>query len=705
MKNKIPVLFFYCLFSGISFSAFSGKIEKANESLMSFNYFEARNLFLKTVDDYPAISNFGLSVIYYRSDNPFHNTDSAYNRVQASLDAYEKAEKGELKKLDEFKISRDSIVRLKSAISQFAFKVASDSGTISAFEHFIDEYKLSPELTLASRMRDSLAFEDTRDENSSESYQLYMNKYPGSYLFPEAKARYDKTLYDESVFDGTELSYANFIEAYPQNPHVQDAMQKVYSLATGSSNDPQVYHKFIVKYPGNILVEDAWQRIYDLSMTSYDEASLLKFKETYADYPDKEKLAEDLRLIKITLLPFTQGGFYGLMDTNGSTVVEPRYDQIGKFNDGIAMVTRSNKTGYVNKSGDEIVPPYYDDAEDFHNSLAIVGEKGKYGVINRNGKMVIPLSYDEIGDFSEGKAAVFNGDKYGYINRSGVIVIPFRYESAGEFSNGLAICSNDDNYGLIDTLGNVVLPFQYDALQFFSKDFIKVTKEEKSGLIRLNGSLFLPVEYDEIGSFSNNRSVIINNGKLGFISREGKIITPITYDAGKDALIKSMFQDNYATVRKNNKYGVVDTSGKLVIPTIYEDLRAVGDSLFAFRQKGKWGIRRIQSDKPVMAPKMDLISDCADGNCIGVQKGAYGMFEYKGNILLPFGYDNLIRLRPGLYLGRRSGKWGVLDDTLGEIISFQYDQYQERDPGFFEFSNATENIWLEAAEMRTFRKN
>ncbi len=131
-----------------------------------------------------------------------------------------------------------------------------------------------------------------------------MTFYPESYLFNEAKVRYEKSLYDESVFDRKESSYARFAEAYPGSPHVNEAMLKVYELATKNSNDPEVYHRFIMKYPGNSQVEDAWQRIFELNVITYDEKSIQSFKIRYPDYPYKDKLEEDIRLSRIILLPF-----------------------------------------------------------------------------------------------------------------------------------------------------------------------------------------------------------------------------------------------------------------------------------------------------------------------------------------------------------------------------------------------------------------
>jgi hypothetical protein len=62
----------------------------------------------------------------------------------------------------------------------------------------------------------------------------------------------------------------------------------------------------------------------------------------------------------------------------------------------------------------------YDDAGTFREGLAVVQKNGKYGYINREGVEVVPCVYDGAWGFSEGLARVRKNGKWGYINREGV---------------------------------------------------------------------------------------------------------------------------------------------------------------------------------------------------------------------------------------------------------------------------------------------
>jgi hypothetical protein len=53
---------------------------------------------------------------------------------------------------------------------------------------------------------------------------------------------------------------------------------------------------------------------------------------------------------------FIEGGLWGLFSKSG-IVVEPQYDDIGQFQNGLAQVSIGNKIGYINQDGKCIWAP------------------------------------------------------------------------------------------------------------------------------------------------------------------------------------------------------------------------------------------------------------------------------------------------------------------------------------------------------------
>lgn len=97
------------------------------------------------------------------------------------------------------------------------------------------------------------------------------------------------------------------------------------------------------------------------------------------------------------------------------------YDDIYCLSEGLAMVKRDRKYGFIDQTGKVVIPLNYDWAWSFNEGLAIVSQNDKYGFIDNTGKVVIPLKYDKADSFYNGVAGVLDrstGEAF-YINRQG----------------------------------------------------------------------------------------------------------------------------------------------------------------------------------------------------------------------------------------------------------------------------------------------
>src|ERR1051326_3825384 len=65
-------------------SIFSNSLEKGFDALKIYNYFEAKKQFTNALRHHASGAEYGLSVIFYRNDNPFFNIDSAYQYILLS---------------------------------------------------------------------------------------------------------------------------------------------------------------------------------------------------------------------------------------------------------------------------------------------------------------------------------------------------------------------------------------------------------------------------------------------------------------------------------------------------------------------------------------------------------------------------------------------------------------------------------------------
>lgn len=156
----------------------------------------------------------------------------------------------------------------------------------------------------------------------------------------------------------------------------------------------------------------------------------------------------------------------GFIDKTGKYVIEPQFDKVRYFSEGLACVSKNGLWGYIDKNGKVISDYLYSDAHSFSGGLAAVygdndfGE-AKWGFINKSGSLVVPLMYDSVEDVRESLAAVKINDKWGFINTKGKLVIKPEYRQVKKFKNGLCYVYKNDKpmyvtTGYINTVGKWV---------------------------------------------------------------------------------------------------------------------------------------------------------------------------------------------------------------------------------------------------------
>jgi len=171
------------------------------------------------------------------------------------------------------------------------------------------------------------------------------------------------------------------------------------------------------------------------------------------------------------------GGRWGFLDLNGNVKIEPIYEEVGKFSEGLAAAKKNNKWGYINQENEWVIEPRYDIADVFSESLAVVGylkdNSYSYTYIDRNGEKAFDKLYDSAWAFINGIAIVWIKDGYQYINKRAEVIIPESFDEAYPFYKNRAIVSSSDTYLIINIDGQIIanLPYIYVAPESFSKHY------------------------------------------------------------------------------------------------------------------------------------------------------------------------------------------------------------------------------------------
>ena len=176
-----------------------------------------------------------------------------------------------------------------------------------------------------------------------------------------------------------------------------------------------------------------------------------------------------------------QGGKFGLLDRSGTIIIEPEFDYIDFFHEGLARANRNGKRGFIDKTGDfviEVQEPgmFVRGFGNFSGGLAPVKSGAKWGYIDKTGQFVIEPQYDYADQFFSGYACVKNGDKYGVIDKSGRLLFEPEYikDDWCHFSEGYAVVTNNNKYGYIDITRHTVIAPQYDEGYEFYEGLARV---------------------------------------------------------------------------------------------------------------------------------------------------------------------------------------------------------------------------------------
>ncbi len=318
-----------------------------------------------------------------------------------------------------------------------------------------------------------------------------------------------------------------------------------------------------------------------------------------------EDFSEGLASVSLAKTETNEDGYvfhrdekYGMINSNGKTVIDFNYEQLFGFKEGLARAQdlATHNWSWIDKNGSWRFSPIYFYNDDFNElGLAKVGISKnyksedkifrgtyiEYGAINKEGQFVIPAIYYDLGNIRSEfiKATNFDGKyhdgigKSGYINSSGRIVIPFQFEEASDFSEGLAmvgvLVSDEKKFGFIDKNGSFKIPAIYDYSHSFSGGMAFIKQFNQFGWINKYGSLVSHKMYDMAENFNaihekkydyykdSKIALVSNNGFWGAISKNGQEVIPISYDS----IAKSI--DGIIAI-KSNKQSLFDENGKLI---------------------------------------------------------------------------------------------------------------------------------------------
>ena len=697
--------FLLILLLTLSFSTYSKSIEDGFEALKIYNYFEAKRIFEQKIKKNESASSFGLATIYYRKDNPFHNLDSAFRYVLKAEKTFFLVKPKVLESLSKFNFNELEIIELIRKISSSYFIITKKINSEIAYQEFLTIHPWANERFSAISKRDSLAFYAAMEINTSQSFKMFLSKYPESEFSKMAQKEINLKEFEELTPNKNLGEYMKFIEDKPMNPFVNEAENQIFKLQT-QINTLESYAQFIENFPKNHNVDLAWRKLFQIYMYNYSDERIKSFRLEYPDYPFQNELNEELSMSTQILLPYKKENYFGWMSVNGDVVSEATYESLNLYKEGLAMASRLGKIGYVDKNNKIVIPFEYDVASDFEDGRAVVEKNGKVGIIDRTGKIIFDIAFEDIGQYSEGLVYAKKDSLYAYYDRFGQQIIKERFKEAFSFTKGLALVVVVDGAGnefqnYIDRFGNFLFPLKYESINSLNDKLFIFQSGDFYGLMDLKSKIIQEAKFDEIASISENRIAFVLNGKIGYFDDFGnQIIAPI-YDNLINFSKHASFKGGYAKVAVKGKFGVIDTQGKMIIPAIYQNIGEISD-LVAFQKDGLWGYVNLLN-KVSVPPTYDEARSFDNEAAIVSFNNRFGIINTKGEIKVPIIFDDVQKINDKLYITKIGDKRTLIFNDGTALTTENYTKIRILSKEYLILTNENDFHYFYLPEMRLIK--
>lgn len=420
-----------------------------------------------------------------------------------------------------------------------------------------------------------------------------------------------------------------------------------------------------------------------------------------------------------------QDAKWGIIGTNGETVINPMYQEIpiviDKSKDVFLFTYDINeedgtyKTKAVNKNNEQLFTNYnkvealenYDSAENvwYEKNVLKVEKDGKWGLIDTNGKEISEIIYDNIKTLKgiQNSIIVEKEGKYGLLNCNGVKILDTNYSEilnfGDDYINGYITKNQDGKFGIVNVSGEQVLENNYEEIyNIYSDKYFVIGENGNQQLINKDKEKVLTENFDEIKQITSTGVIYVKDGKYGFMDFEGNIIIEASYDVlneintgifltqkdGKAGLIDKDKNEkvafNFKNIYYNQKAGIYIAENEDLTQTLI-------DSNFQTKVVGI--LSELNTDKGYMKIKVDdsykyynfrfeekNIKDIYVNNKIFVSKkdGKYGFIDTKENVVVDYIYDDATELNEyGFAAIKKDGLWGAIDKEGNIVIDPKYN--------------------------------
>lgn len=341
---------------------------------------------------------------------------------------------------------------------------------------------------------------------------------------------------------------------------------------------------------------------------------------------------------------------YGFLDTQGNVVIQPQFEDAGRFRNGLATVCKTIDGhllyGFIDTAGNLRIPYQFEDVEEFTDYHAAVNKKGTWQYIDINGNTVLGPAFveaDTLVDktdknapkeikawprkFHNGLLPVKKDKRYGYVDTSGRWVIPPIYAAAREFSDGVALVAQ------LATAGDTAK--ENDELSRLYKSLPDDSPKLIWSVIDGSGKVLFTTDAERIDDYTDGLALFYKNDAWGFMNKKGMPVfmpqfesEPFVFASG----LSAVQVNGKAAGNKDGQLYILDTTGAIIskVPLcdtagncIYDSQLTFSEGLIAVKKAGNtdagWGFMDA-AGKMVIPAQFNEVTPFAEGRSIAVTR-------------------------------------------------------------------------------------
>src|SRR5688572_4619095 len=719
-------------------SATGQSVDLAVKNLHRQKWQRSHDLLTKALakDSLNVTAKYVLAQYFFSERNPAFQLDSAYRYVNGALKDFESTTLKQRERLKKFPVDSILLIDLRNQIDSTAFHLTKMDQTEKAWTDFIDHFSYFRALPLAVALRDSVAYANTVQENTYQSFQNFFQRYPQAKDASKARDNYEKLLLADKTSDQTLASFEAFLSDYPDSPYRSKVEQTIFEYKT-ASGESEKFMEFIQLNPQNPFVGKAKNILFHLISSS-------ERSDKWPAEFSTDSLTSVLELEQGYWVPILKKKTFGFMDQNGKEITIPEADSLEQVNQcgnidgdilplpdkivaksgtciwrgkvksieelgsGFLLVEGETCHSLIHKTGFKIGEDCIDDAKIINNKFIATERNNHWSIWTFTGRLLVQdteeifHAKDVIGLKENSKTKLLTATMLATLPFLSGLVDTIIYEEVKSWNNDLIFVRNGTCSGLLDqSLQAFVKPED----QILNMAFFGVTAATPSGtcFYNMNGqtsktfqevlvrdpwvavkdSLWRFLDPKTMRYFGAAYDTIVLHGPFGAgFKQDSSFIFFNQTNCHKGLRPSSLDfvqgKDGYAflMVDQGERKTIYDHNGQKLFSTMFDKIQYAGHDLFIVHKKEKRGLM-TKNGKLLLPAEYDAIVGMNNGIFSLLKSTKFGLFDAVKKKQIPPAYSkNLTLYNSQTMAAYKNGLYGFLRWDNKPISKFEFSEIQ-----------------------------